>query len=182
MKRYREAFFNSRGQVANRQRASLKEMKAMQAGDGGQRIGLSTFKRAEEKGDWRLLHGGHFDWWMFPIDDGSRIQYNVFADDVEELLSDPQYVANYREGVRIAMKSWGWDVGTSAPVVEITGKGQGWANWDVRLAKICRSCYIFKQNDLLQSCQKFARRTKPNGGFRYGGINLDELLNFPPRE
>ena len=173
---FRPAFFNSHGRSRNPSRVSLAEMRAAQQGDRG-KTGLASFRKAKETGKWHLLHSGHFDWWMFPIDDGSRPGYNVFKDDVAELLADKTYVANYREAVHLALLAWGWDTETSAPV-EKPKPGMGWTNWDVRLAKICRSLYIFRQHDLLLSCQAFARTIKPNGGFRYAGINLDELLHF----
>eukprot|EP00659_Diplonema_papillatum_P015645 gene15645-23880_t len=112
---------------------------------------------------------------MFPIDDGSRQEFNVFKEDVEELKADQEYLSNYRDAVRLALKAWGWDV-DAAQMYQPQEKGMGWTNWDVRLAKICRSLWLFEQADYLDSVQKFARVIKPNGGFRYAGINLDEIL------
>merc|ERR1711904_314272 len=53
---------------------------------------------------------------------------------------------------------------------------------DVRLAKICRSLFLFEQDELLSLMQEFARevqRTEKGGAsFFYGRICLDELLYF----
>ncbi len=55
----------------------------------------------------------HFDWWMFPIDDGSMPEYNVGGqDDINELKSDAEWHERYRESVKLAAKAWGWDVET----------------------------------------------------------------------
>ena len=52
----------------------------------------------------------------------------------------------------------------------------------VRLAKVCRSLYLFEQADLLESVQEYARgvqlQEKRGAAFRYGAVVLDELLHF----
>merc|ERR1712159_949045 len=63
----------------------------------------------------------------------------------------------------------------------------GWSNWDVRLAKIVRSLYLFEQKDYMESMQVFARdlmqNEKKGRGFFYDEICLDELLHFSlPRD
>ena len=55
-------------------------------------------------------------------------------------------------------------------------RGQAWTHWDVRLAKIVRSLWLFECDELMLSMQKFARTVKPHGGFRYGSVALDELF------
>ena len=52
---------------------------------------------------------------------------------------------------------------------------QGWTDWDVRLAKMIRSTFLFEQRELMESLQGFARYVKPHGGLSYGHINLDEV-------
>merc|ERR1719272_2865569 len=54
-------------------------------------------------GEWRRIHNGHFDWFMFPIEDGSMDQYNVYEDDVAKLLADQAWIASYRDGVAIVL-------------------------------------------------------------------------------
>ena len=170
----RKAFFCSRGSNRNRARASIQEMKQMQM--GGQRsYGLNTFRDMREKRQWGSVHSGHYDWWMFPIDDGSQSEYNVYADDVKELQADKDYIKNYREAVEIVFAAWGWDINASKKI-DPPEQGMGWTSWDVRLAKICRSLWLFEQQDYLISAQKFARSIKPNGGFSYGRTSLDEIL------
>eukprot|EP01064_Diplonema_japonicum_P003693 TRINITY_DN1239_c0_g1_i2.p1 TRINITY_DN1239_c0_g1~~TRINITY_DN1239_c0_g1_i2.p1 ORF type:complete len:184 (+),score=41.90 TRINITY_DN1239_c0_g1_i2:68-619(+) len=172
----RPAFFNAMGSKRNRRRAGISEMKAAQMGNNG-RNGLKTFREMAEKGQWGRVHNGHFDWWMFPIEDGSQGQYNVLEMDVKELQADQEYMKNYREAVALVVRAWGWDIDEASPVSPMV-QGMGWTSWDVRLAKITRSLWLFEQADYLASIQKFARTLKPNGGFRYGRINLDEILHM----
>eukprot|EP01059_Diplonema_ambulator_P013086 TRINITY_DN2360_c0_g1_i1.p1 TRINITY_DN2360_c0_g1~~TRINITY_DN2360_c0_g1_i1.p1 ORF type:complete len:191 (+),score=74.50 TRINITY_DN2360_c0_g1_i1:55-627(+) len=177
----RPAFFNSRGAKKNRGRVSLQQMKSAQMGGGG-RYGLKVFRELAEKKQWGKIHSGHYDWWMFPIEDGSQTEYNVFENDVRELQGDAEYMANYREAVRLVVRAWGWDIDRAEPVTPFE-QTMGWTHWDVRLAKITRSLWLFEQRDYLESIQTFARHLKPNGGFRYGGINLDEILHMKlPRD
>eukprot|EP01001_Neometanema_parovale_P009473 NODE_5710_length_917_cov_96.151134_g5486_i0.p1 GENE.NODE_5710_length_917_cov_96.151134_g5486_i0~~NODE_5710_length_917_cov_96.151134_g5486_i0.p1 ORF type:complete len:222 (-),score=24.73 NODE_5710_length_917_cov_96.151134_g5486_i0:60-725(-) len=139
---------------------------------------LEMFRKYAKANRWDEIHHHHFDWWMFPIDDGSRPNYNVYQGDIDELKQYRGYMDNYREGVRLAAKAWGWDVEQERPIDPKDAPGSGWTNWDVRLAKICRSLYLFEEDRYLASMQKFARTLKPSGGFFYGGICLDELLHF----
>eukprot|EP00931_Biecheleriopsis_adriatica_P000384 TRINITY_DN100407_c0_g1_i1.p1 TRINITY_DN100407_c0_g1~~TRINITY_DN100407_c0_g1_i1.p1 ORF type:complete len:296 (-),score=70.67 TRINITY_DN100407_c0_g1_i1:54-896(-) len=143
---------------------------------------LETFRKIEQSGVWDRLHRGHFDWWMFPIDDGSKPDFNVSSEaDVEALRSDSEWLDGYREAVRLVATAWGWDV-DSACRIDPLAPGMGYTGWDVRLAKICRSLFLFEQESELSSMQKFARevqqKEKAGANFFYGTICLDELLYF----
>lgn len=143
---------------------------------------LTTFREIEASGAWRKLHSGHFDWWMFPIDDGSKAAFNVTSEaDVEALRGDAEWRERYHDSVRLVAKAWGWDVAT-ATRIEPLASGMGWTDWDVRLAKICRSLFLFEETQLLRSVQAFAREIqqveKKGKSFFYGTICLDELLLF----
>jgi len=149
---------------------------------------LEIFRNCRDRGNFERVHNAHYDWWMFPIDDGSKADWNVTCEaDVEALRSDAEWLAGYREGVRLVAYAWGWDVDAVARVEPII-PSMGYRGWDVRLAKICRSLYLFEETALLSSMQTFARevqRTEKNGkSFFYGRICLDELLYFelPRRE
>lgn len=158
---------------------------------------LAKFRKYAKERRWRSIHTDHYDWYvlslsttntsrfMFPIEDGSQSNYNVLEDDVAELRADPEWLANYHESVMWVAKAWGWDV-LQEKEVEPKEKGMGWDNWDVRLAKIIRSLWLFGERKLMMSMQKFARIVAPNGGLRYGGIILDEVLYMviegPPEE
>jgi len=135
---------------------------------------LNIFRKKAAKGLWDEIHHDHFDWYMFPIEDGSQSQYNVLEKDIEELKSDEEWHNGYLQGVEFVAKAWGWDVKMGASV-EPRETGMGWTNWDVRLAKIVRSLWIFGEKEYMESMQKFARTVKPKGGLYYGYTCLDEI-------
>merc|ERR1711971_521667 len=108
------------------------DAKALREAHAGQ---LTEFYNMAKAGDWARIHQGHFDWFMFPIEDGSFDQYNVYEDDVEALLKDEAWLTSYRDGVRLVLKAWGWDVDATSEVKPLEN-GMAWTAWDVRLAKI----------------------------------------------
>lgn len=141
---------------------------------------LAKFKILEANNRLPSLHHMHFDWWMFPIDDGSKIEFNVASEeDVQLLRSDEEWLAGYHEAVRLVTAAWGWDLHA---VRRIDPDMFTYDGPDVRVAKICRSLYIFEEEEFLSSVQKFAhevqRVEKKGQGFFYGLTCLDELLHF----
>ena len=144
---------------------------------------LSIFRQHAKTKSWEKLHQDHFDWWMFPIDDGSKDEFNICSEeDVTTLRGDVEWLKGYHEALRLAAAAWGWDL-TKACRIEPPETGMAWTNWDVRLAKMCRSLYLFEEEELLDSLQTFARdlqkkEKKGKEGFFYNTICLDELLYF----
>jgi len=165
----RPKFFCSRGRDKNPNRTSTESMLEIQQKQ------LAKFRKHGKAKKWERIHADHFDWFMFPIEDGSVNKFNVLEKDVEELKKNEEWLQGYREGVMLVAKAWGWDVANSQ-CVEPRESGMGWTHWDVRLAKIIRSLWLFDQKDLMESMQKFTRVVKPRGGLYYGGICLDEVL------
>jgi len=100
----RPMFFCSNGRTKNPLRATLSKMLTVQQRQ------LSVFRKKASKNHWSEIHHDHYDWYMFPIEDGSQRQYNVLSNDVEELKSDPNWYAGYLEAVELVAKAWGWDV------------------------------------------------------------------------
>ena len=168
-------------------RGRVKEVKPLTAKrlesfKGKQLETLKTFRKYRESQTWEKLHRHHFDWWMFPIDDGSKAEFNLSSEeDVAALQRDVEWMEGYHEGLDLACKAWGWDL-WKACRIEPMEEGMGWTNWDVRLAKMCRSLYLMQEEELLNSLQKFARELQANEkqgkGFFYCTICLDELLYF----
>ena len=52
---------------------------------------LEVFRTHAANEQWREIHYDHYDWYMFPIEDGSKRRFNVFQDDVTELLADEEW-------------------------------------------------------------------------------------------
>merc|ERR1712007_297954 len=105
---------------------------------------------------------------------GSKPQWNLWSEeDVDSLRRDDIWLQNYYESVRLATLAWGWDIDQRARVPKPVA-GMRWTNWDVRLAKMCRSLYLFEEEGRLASLQAFARDLQANEkggkGFFYGSI------------
>lgn len=136
---------------------------------------LCLFRDLCSRKDWVGLHGLHFDWWQFPIDDGSRCEFNLKSEnDVKVLSSNKVWLDGYLESVRLVMYAWGWDVDLAC----FCEDGGFWNKWDIRLAKIIRSLWLFQQKDYFASVQLFANKVNDGTGFHYGRICLDEILHM----
>lgn len=143
---------------------------------------LERFRSVAKRGKWDRLHNDHFDWWMWPIEDGSQSKYNVLTqEDVDTLKSDPEWRKNYLEAVQLCAAAWGWNL-IAEQRFDPPIKGQGWTSWDVRLAKMVRSLWLFEEVQAFRSLQQFAVslvwKEKRGQSFRYGGICLDEILSM----
>lgn len=179
---YGRGVHRASGGSARQQKSQPTDAKRLEGFRSKQLETLTVFRTCEAEGSWEKIHRGHYDWWMFPIDDGSKLEYNVSSEaDVALLRSDAQWLEAYREAVRLVSAAWGWDTASSQSIRPMA-PGMGYRGWDVRLAKICRSLYLFEEAPLLATMQEFARevqRTEKDGGsFFYGRICLDELLYF----
>jgi hypothetical protein len=85
---------------------------------------------------------------MFPIDRASAgygDRYRVNKNDIDMLMGDPVFMKNYREGVCLVAKSWGWDL---AQRKDVATEVQKWMNYQVRLGKMLDSLRLFRQDDL----------------------------------
>ncbi|KAL6067731.1 hypothetical protein QOT17_008627 [Balamuthia mandrillaris] len=107
-----------------RQRNTRKEFKGLPHLKAKQAEQLQLFEEWAGNNDWRAFHHNHFDWWMFPIelDSSYGYAYTVYAGDVAELQEDEAYMASYRRGVELLVRSWGWDIQKNE-FIETTDKG-----------------------------------------------------------
>jgi len=104
--------------------------------------------------------------------------------DIARLLADDEWREGYAEGVATCVRAWGWDAHAGARI-ERDGpdwdEEMGWMDWDVRLAKVVRSLWLF-QHALFPSIQALARsiHADEKGGraFTYGHLNLNEILHM----
>jgi hypothetical protein len=100
--------------------------------------------------------------------------------DVDALKADVEWRAGYLEANRLCAAAWGWDLG-AADHIQSPMRGQEWTSWDVRIAKMVRSLWLFEEVEAFNSLQKFAvslvsvvwNETRGKS-FQYGGICLDE--------
>ena len=107
---------------------------------------LGGFRAASEAHDWATIHNGHYDWWMFPIDQPSSHGYawTVYSGDIDQLIGTPGFLADYLEGARILLLSWGWDLETRR-FIDDPDPDQDWQDWPIRLEKCGRSLWLFAQ-------------------------------------
>ncbi|MEN9935660.1 MAG: hypothetical protein RLZZ387_2239 [Chloroflexota bacterium] len=139
---------------------------------------LARFERWAAAGNWRAIHEAHFDWWMFPIDEDSRLgtRYTVYEGDIAELKRDPAYVHSYLRGVELLMLAWGWDLAAKRTVAS-PQPGQRWNNWPIRLYKAARSLQLFGFTAEFESLRTFALELMQRGEqLRFGGQDLSVLF------
>jgi len=117
---------------------------------------LGMFREAEARGEWSRIHGAHYDWWMFPIDQPSShgYAYTVGPADVNELKDTPGFIADYLDGVRILLLSWGWDLHRRS-LVDQPAHDQVWQHWPIRLEKCGRSLRLFDERSAYASVRDY---------------------------
>ena len=107
---------------------------------------IAEFEAWAASGDWERFHDSHYDWWVFPVDRSSSYGYawTVYEGEVAALRSNVDFMARYREGVRLVSASWGWDL-AGRTYFPAPAEGQGWHHWPVRLFKAAQSTLLFSQ-------------------------------------
>jgi hypothetical protein len=121
---------------------------------------LNDFEAWARKEDWGRFANSHYDWWMFPISRSSMGQgdtYTVLKPEIETLKQDPEFMQNYRRGVELVVKSWGWDLDKGLPL-ENKKPSQQWTYYDVRLGKMADSLNLFGEKELFDKLQKCVKQ------------------------
>lgn len=119
---------------------------------------LKQFEQWTAKNEWGKFHLAHYDWWMFPINRSSQgrgMIYAVTSSDIQQLKQDPEFMKNYRRGVELVARAWGWDVNNCTPIQNPTSD-QKWQNWPVRLGKMADSLRLFDEQDLRDSMRQYS--------------------------
>ena len=126
--------------------------------------GLEAFRKWAKAGAWDQFHRNHYDWWMFPLAERSSrdTKYTVSPADAARIAASPAFVADLREGVRLLLLSWGWDLEASAPVPS-PGPAQRWTGYSVRLYKAGASMQVLYQDDVFEGISRFAQHVKSRG-------------------
>lgn len=141
---------------------------------------LLKFRKYVAQRRYADLHTEHFDWWMFPIDDGSKPEFNLQSDaDVGKLRANTLWYSGYREAIKLCAMAWGWDIDRKC----WNGlRGAQWTGWDIRLAKMIRSLWLFEDYAYFDSLQQFARNVNAHlynhSGFHHNGCDLGEILHM----
>lgn len=119
---------------------------------------LVLFERWASKNQWSNFHSGHYDWWMFPIDEPSSYGYawTVYEGDIAELKRDREYITGYLRGAELLALSWGWDLSKREYVLD-PKPDQKWQHWPIRLYKASKSLKLFGFNTYFESMSLLAR-------------------------
>lgn len=120
---------------------------------------LAQFEMWAKNQEWSKIHQAHYDWWMFPVDRPSRGHGDRFAlsqEEIEVMKKDPDFMRDYRRGVVLVVKAWGWDLEKDQAIVNPQySQGQKWNGYGVRLAKMSDSVRLFGEWGLHTKLKKF---------------------------
>ena len=119
---------------------------------------LNKFESWAEENNWLAFHEAHYDWWMFPIDQPSRLgfAYTVQQADVDKLMQDAEFMRNYLRGVELLLLSWGWDLKNKCLILSPV-ENQSWHNWPIRLSKCAQSLELFNCSEALDSVLTYGK-------------------------
>lgn len=108
---------------------------------------LQQLEEWAAEGKWFNIHNAHYDWWMFPLHRPSsyNYEYSVTKEDVQRLKQDNEFMKNYRKGVTVVAKAWGWDIEKKQ---DLTQGDQAWDGYEIRLWKMLNSLKIFGETEL----------------------------------
>lgn len=137
---------------------------------------LVAFENWANTGNWLSFHEAHFDWWMFPIDQPSRLglTYTLNQMDIDNLKKDPEFMKNYLRGVELLLRSWGWDLQEKA-LIQTPQEHQSWHNWPIRLSKCAQSLELFGCTEEYQSVVAYGRYLLSQGtDFTFRNKDLSE--------
>lgn len=139
---------------------------------------LELFEYWAEQHDWTAFHTAHYDWWMFPIDQPSRLgfAYTVFDEELKMLKENSGYMKKYLRGVELLMLSWGWNL-NEKKFIENPEMGQTWHDWPIRLYKCAQSLQLFGCMNELNAVLIYGRYLLNNGAdFTFRGKDLSHLF------
>jgi len=129
------------------------------------------------------IHKAHYDWWMFPLDERSsyELDYTVFADDIEDLKHDEEFMKNYKEGIKLLLLAWGWDI-EKKELVMSPQNGQKWQQYPIRFYKAAKSALLFGENEYFESMRLFALQLGDANLQEENGYRVRKLFNMPGTE
>lgn len=125
---------------------------------------LLQFEMWAVQKNWLAFHQAHYDWWMFPIDQPSRLglMYTVNQSDIDHLKKDQEFMSNYLRGVELLLLSWGWELNKKS-LISVPSEHQAWYNWPIRLSKCAQSLELFGCSEAYQSVVAYGRHLLNHG-------------------
>ena len=140
-------------------------------------IQLNDFENWAKNKDWNKFHRSHYDWWTFPIPEGSSkgMQYTLYEDDMIELSKDSKYINALKRCAELVCEAWGWDLYEGKFIKKKTD-GQGWSNWPIRLYKIALCLEFFGLSEAV-NVRKYGQYLINKGyKFEYRGYNIEYIF------
>ena len=166
---------------SNGKENALKEFKFIfrEKDQGGGLGNLKKIKLWASNNEWKKIRKSHYDWWMFPNDQGSSKEFAFDEELLTELSRDKAYVSDYIEGVRLVLLAWGWDLNNNK-FVENPHPDQRWDGYAVRLMKIIYSLILLEQAEEYESVCKFIISIikRDHGGVPYEDIEDWKWINI----
>ena len=139
---------------------------------------LEQFEDWAKNREWSSFHAAHYDWWMFPIDQPSRLgfAYTVYESEIQSLKSNKVFVEHYLRGVELLMLSWGWDL-YRRKEIEDPDPDQCWRQWPSRLYKCAQSLKLFGFDEELRSVINYGKLLIDRGeDFSFRGKDLSAFF------
>lgn len=146
-----------------------------------QNLQIMQFEEWAKNREWSSFHAAHYDWWMFPIDQPSRLgfAYTVFEAEIVNLKKDNNFIRNYIRGVELLLLSWGWDLYNVCEIVD-PDPDQYWQQWPIRLYKCAQSLKLFDFEKELRSVMSYGKLLIDRGeDFSFRGKDLSTLFMDP---
>lgn len=146
-----------------------------------QELQLKKFEEWATNKEWSAFHEAHYDWWMFPIDQPSRLglAYTVYDSEVKELKENADFTRKYLRGVELLLLSWGWDLYESREIND-PDPDQTWHHWPIRLYKCAQSLKLFGFEKELGSVLLYGKLLIERGeDFSFRGKDLSKLFIDP---
>lgn len=139
---------------------------------------VKRFIQWAEQKDWRAFHINHYDWWLFPIDQPSRLgfAYTVYENEIQNLKLNPQFIENLKLGTKLLLLSWGWNLEKEERIAN-PDPNQTWQNWPIRLYKCAQCLALFGLEKELHSVKKLGKLLlKEQNDFSFRGKDLSTLF------
>lgn len=141
-------------------------------------VQVQQFVQWAKNKDWADFHHNHYDWWMFPIDQVSRLgfAYTVYEKEIESLKVNQIFIKNLKLGTNLLLLSWGWDLEKERRILN-PDPNQCWQNWPIRLYKCAQCMHLFGLDKELQSIKKYGKLLLiEQNDFTFRGKDLSYLF------
>ncbi|MFZ0566188.1 MAG: hypothetical protein WAM28_08400 [Chlamydiales bacterium] len=108
---------------------------------------IIQFRDWSQRGRWDWIRIAHFDWWMFPINRAATTNTRgpciASPEVMQALKADARFMEEYREGIELVCRAYGYDANTGQRVVDFPS-----SLYIVRFGKMLSSLKWFGEREL----------------------------------